>query len=79
MVSVGSGICEGAAGGRVDFDGIAPIADGLWHHICVVHDRDGEATFWQDGAFMGARFIGGQGNLDNALGELAVGEDATLN
>jgi len=48
---------RGATGGRVDYDDGAIINDGLWHHLCVTHDRDGYAKFYFDGAYQDRRNI----------------------
>ncbi len=68
---------RGTSGARVDFDGIAPVADGTWHHICVVHDRDGVASFYTDGQLNGTRSIAGQGSVTSGL-PTAIGQDGTL-
>ncbi len=68
---------RGSTGNRVDFDAIAPVADGTWHHVCVVHDRDGLASFYTDGVLNGTRSIAGQGSVTSGL-QTALGQDGTL-
>ena len=45
------------------------IDDGNWHHIAVIHDRDANATFYQDGIEVGAVSIAAHnnGSLDAGL------------
>ena len=46
--------------GRRDYDPAGPVlSDGVWHHICVTHDRDGLATFYFDGVEKGTKDISG--------------------
>ncbi len=71
---------KGADGARRDFDG-RPLPAGEWHNISVTHDRDGLASFYHDGTFLGSRNIAGSGNIDtNALATpltTNVGQDGT--
>jgi hypothetical protein len=67
----------GASGTRQDFDAVASIGDGAWHHIAIAHDRDADARFFQDGVFVGSRSIAGQGNVNTGF-PLAIGQDGTL-
>lgn len=39
---------------RVDFELGGTLSDGNWHHIAVTHHRAGNATFYHDGAQVGA-------------------------
>lgn len=58
---------KGADGARRDFGGKA-LPAGEWHNIVVTQDRDGVATFYQDGSSLGSVSIAGSGNIDtNAL------------
>ena len=53
---------KGADGSKVVFENQgAVIGNNTWHHIAVVHDRDGEATFYLDGAKIGATDISASG------------------
>ncbi|MCP4450820.1 MAG: LamG domain-containing protein [Planctomycetes bacterium] len=41
---------------RADFDpsvAVSPISGGGWCHLCVTHDRDGQARFYYDGQLIG--------------------------
>ncbi len=71
---------KGADGGRHDFGG-KQLPAGEWHNIIVTHDRDGVASFYQDGSFLGNISIAGSGNIDtNALATpltTNVGQDGT--
>ena len=53
-------------GGRADYDPSGPIvSDGLWHHLCVTHERDGAAKFYFDGVTQDEVDISGiSGSLD---------------
>ncbi|MAE46894.1 MAG: hypothetical protein CMJ86_08380 [Planctomycetes bacterium] len=68
---------RGAAASRLDFDLVAYIGDGAWHHLAVTHDRDGLALFYADGECLGGIPILGQGDLDAGLAT-ALGQDGTL-
>jgi len=68
---------RGAAGTRLDLDTAGAIGDDSWHQIVISHDRDGDARFYQDGAFIGAQSLVGQGSIDSGL-PTAVGQDGTL-
>jgi hypothetical protein len=59
---------KGAVATRKDFDptGVA-LNDNQWHHICVVHSRAGNATFYHDGQSIGTVAISGAGSTDSGL------------
>lgn len=71
---------KGADAGRRDFGG-KQLPAGEWHNIIVTHDRDGVATFYQDGTVLGNISIAGSGSIDtNALPtplSTNVGQDGT--
>ena len=69
---------RGATGGRIDYDFGGDIADGVWHHLTVVHDRDGDVTFYQDGLRRTSGSIANMGTVDAGL-PTAIGQDGTLN
>ncbi len=56
---------KGADGARRDFGG-KQLPAGEWHNIVVSHDRDGLASFYQDGAFLGSVNIAGSGTIDTS-------------
>ncbi len=58
--------------------GSTGVADGQWHHLVVVHDRDASATFYIDGKASGSSSIAGLGTIDTGL-PLTLGADALLN
>jgi len=68
---------KGSGGSRLDYDRAGAIADGVWHHIAVTHDRDGLVSFYQDGALLTAGFITGLGSINTSL-STAFGQDGTL-
>lgn len=50
---------------QADFQSAAEIlSDGQWHHLLVVHDRDGLATFYSDGEKIGEISIALVGDID---------------
>ena len=54
-----------AGAGRKDYDPSTPILnDGLWHHLCATHDRDGMATFYFDGVEQNQIDISATGTID---------------
>ena len=55
-------------GARSDYDPSGPIlSDGEWHHLCVAHDRDADATFYFDGEYQAAV------NISNNPGSIDAG------
>lgn len=66
----------GATGSRADYDPGAPtLDDGRWHHLCVTHDRDGDASFYVDGVPYTERDISvSTGTIDAGL-PTVVGTD----
>jgi len=66
----------GATGPRRDYDpGVPTLDDGRWHHLCVTHDRDGDALFYVDGMLYGNRDISAStGSIDAGL-PTVVGTD----
>jgi len=68
---------NGTGGARKDFDSGGNIRDGQWHLITVTHDRDGNATFYQDDKNLGTVDISGNGNSDTAF-PLCIGADGEL-
>jgi hypothetical protein len=68
----------GDGSNRVDFDATnVPVNDGVWHHIVVTHDRDGDAEFFLDGRKVGSATISHLGNIDSGL-PTCVATDGTL-
>lgn len=43
------------------------LSDHQWHHLIVVHDRDGLATFYQNGQQIGTRDISGIASINSNL------------
>lgn len=68
---------KGASTTRKDFDNGGLVQDGKWHHILVSHDRDGNATFYQDGVLIASVSIAGTGSCDTAF-PIAIGRDGEL-
>lgn len=72
---------RGASAGRVDFDDGQNLPANVWQHIAVTHDRDGVASFYQNGILLGTRDIANRGNIDtNALDPpltTNIGQDGT--
>ena len=68
---------KGADAGRADFDNGQTVSDGNWHHILISHDRDGNASFYQNGSLIGSVSIAGNGSTDTAL-PIGIGNDGTL-
>ena len=66
----------GDGSSRIDLDG-GVINDGLWHHIAITYDQDGEKRLYHDGALMETSNTI-LGNIDTDL-DLAIGQDGTLN
>jgi hypothetical protein len=67
---------SGAEGGRVDFDPTEPkLDDGLWHHLCVTHDRDGKAKCYFDGIIQDERDISSSSGTIDANFPTVVGTD----
>lgn len=60
---------------RVDLSGL-PINDGLWHHLAVSCDRDGEVRIFQDGLLLRSASMSAIGNVNTAL-QLCFGQDGT--
>jgi hypothetical protein len=59
---------KGALLTRKDFDpSTANIAGSTWRLVTVVHDRDGDAVFYHDGAEIGRVSIANAGSVDTAL------------
>ncbi|MHC4748776.1 MAG: LamG-like jellyroll fold domain-containing protein [Planctomycetota bacterium] len=69
---------SGETGGRQDYDPPGPtLSDGQWHHLCVVHDRDGNATFYFDGEYQAQVDIAGStGTIDSGY-PTVIGQDGT--
>ncbi|MET6998414.1 alkaline phosphatase family protein [Chitinophaga defluvii] len=70
---------KGASTGRLDMGNGPPVADGKWHRVTVVFDRQKEIAMYKDGEF----FVSGpnikdKGNVDAGL-PLTVGTHAILN
>lgn len=70
---------KGTAASRLDMGNGPPVADGKWHRITVVFDRQKNITMYKDGEF----FVAGpdikdKGNVDAGL-PLTVGTHAILN
>ena len=66
---------KGALLTRKDFDpSTANIAGTSWRLVTIVHDRDGDAVFYHDGAEIGRVSIAGSGNVDTAL-PVRIGRD----
>lgn len=65
-----------SAGKRRDFEGRA-LPAGEWHNITVTHDRDGFASFYHDGTFLGTRSLVGLASVDtDTLGNNTnIGQD----
>lgn len=70
-VNLGDGLFN-----RVDIDG-GPINDGLWHHLAVSVDRDGEMRIFQDGRLIGINNVNNIGNINNS-NPIGIGQDGTL-
>jgi hypothetical protein len=68
----------GDTGSRRDYDPSGPVlSDGKWHHLCVVHDRDGDASFYFDGEYQaGVSIAGSTGTIDSGL-PIVIGQDGT--
>lgn len=66
----------GDAASRLDTPSFGSVADGAWHNIIVVHDRDGLATFYVDGAQISTMNIAGTGSIDTFI-ETNIGNDGT--
>lgn len=50
------------------------LIDGVWHHLLVVHDRDGFATFYKNGQFVGTVDISEVGSVSTSL-PIVIGTD----
>jgi gliding motility-associated-like protein len=59
-----AGITDGG-GAPIAVNGFTPIADGTWHHIVVVFDRNDKMTIYTDGFFDNDANISGVGSVDN--------------
>ncbi|GAA5495775.1 hypothetical protein Rhal01_01954 [Rubritalea halochordaticola] len=68
---------KGDAASRRDFDNGGLVQDGRWHHILVSHDRDGSASFYQDGEWIGSVSIANDGSVDTGF-PLVIGRDGEL-
>ncbi|EDN70577.1 conserved hypothetical protein [Beggiatoa sp. PS] len=69
---------------RIDLEDIGAINDGLWHHLAVTVDRDGEAIAYQDGVFKTSTtstnsFMGGDIDDVNSGFGLKIAQDGTGN
>lgn len=62
---------------RVDLDG-GPINDGLWHHLAISVDRNGEIRLFQDGRMIAVDNVSSIGNINNS-NPIGIGQDGTLN
>ena len=69
-VNVGDG-----SGNRADVNG-GTINDGLWHHVAVTFDRDGDMTVYQDGLNLASIDMSNVGDMDSGL-PINVGQDGT--
>ncbi len=65
----------GADGNRRDFRPTVPVYDDQWHMITVSHDRDGEATFYLDGEFVGSLDISISPGIIDAGWSTCIGTD----
>jgi len=68
---------KGTGGSRLDTT-ISPKenADNSWHHILVVHDRTGQASFYVDGVKLAAApTLSGQGSVDTGS-PVVIGADS---
>lgn len=61
---------------RIDLDGGA-INDGVWHHLVVSYDQDGEKILYHDGVLFDQSSTV-LGDVSSTL-DLAIGQDGTLN
>lgn len=50
------------------------LSDGVWHHLLVVHDRDGFATFYKNGQLVGTVDISEVGSISTSF-PTAIGTD----
>jgi hypothetical protein len=67
-----------AADGSVRTNVSGPvIADGRWHHIAAIFDRDGSLVLMQDGIRTAAAEWSGIGSVDGTAG-ITIGQDAAL-
>ncbi|MFC4992838.1 cadherin domain-containing protein [Rubritalea tangerina] len=69
---------KAADSGRQDFESGGALADGQWHLVTVVHDRDGNASFYRDGVQVGQVASLGAGSIDSGL-PLGIGADGNGN
>lgn len=61
---------------RLDYDPAGPIMnDGLWHHLCVTHDRDGAARFYFDGDYQSQMSLASSMGLIDAGYPTVIGTD----
>jgi len=69
---------SGANGSRKDYDPSGPVMnDGNWHHLCVTHDRDGNAKFYFDGILRSTIDISSSpGSIDPGM-PTVIGNDGT--
>ncbi len=63
---------------RRDYDPSTPVLnDGNWHHLCVTHDRDGQAKFYFDGELEASIDISiSPGSIDSGF-PTVIGNDGT--
>jgi hypothetical protein len=75
----------GAPGGRKDYDGpggtfgSSSAGDGVWHHVAVTFNRDGNATTYIDGVLRnGTALTANENDLDTPVGlNTNIGQDGT--
>ncbi|MCW1922656.1 PQQ-binding-like beta-propeller repeat protein [Luteolibacter arcticus] len=68
---------KGSSGSRLDAAlSSKENADGTWHHVLVVHDRDGRASFYVDGAKLASEpVMAGQGSVETGS-PVVIGADS---
>jgi hypothetical protein len=69
---------SGETGSRRDYDPSGPeLSDGKWHHLCVAHDRDGDATFYFDGEFQAEVSIATSTGTIDSVYPTVIGQDGS--
>ncbi len=65
----------GDGANRIDLNG-GTVADGQWHHLALVADRDGDAVIYQDGEEMTRTSLAAIGDINSGL-PICLAQDGT--
>lgn len=77
LASGGNGIDVNVGDGNNRADLAAgQVSDGLWHHVLVSFDRDGDVSLWIDGIFLQSADMSNVGDINSPF-NFSLGQDGT--